>query len=152
MAHGVAGAGLAEPHLRPTRSPFTLNEILSHEADCSLPAYTASLSGGQPGTRGASPLRRPLHKRPGFLQTAGRHTRPPQGWAAARPTIRPQLPSPLLSTAGGLSPLTAAGCPGRCCEGAGDGWHGGGLQGSRDNQPLAPRCLARDVCAVSINP
>lgn len=56
----MAGAGLAEPHLRPTHSPFTLNGILSHTKQTAACQLTQPLSLEDSPVRGASPLRRPL--------------------------------------------------------------------------------------------
>ena len=151
VTQGVAGAGLAEPHLRTSCSPFTLNGFLSHTKQTAACQLTASLSGGQPHKRGLCPLRKPLRMRPGFLQTAGRHTCSQRGWAAARPTVWPQAP-PRPVYCWGPRPLTATSCPGPCSEGTGGSWHAEGLQASRHNQtPSRAQVSGQDVCAVSIS-
>ena len=53
VTQGVAGAGLAEPHLRTSCSPFTLNGFLSHTKQTAACQLTASLSGGQPAQEGS---------------------------------------------------------------------------------------------------
>ena len=146
----MAGAGLAEPHLRPTCSPFTLNRILSHTKQTAACQLTQPLSLEDSPARGASPLRRPLAEDLASFRQLDATPAPHEAGPLLAPPHGP-TPLPLLSTAGGPSPLTATGCPGRCCEGAGGGWHGGGLQGSRDNQTATSAQVSGQGCLCSLH-